>query len=168
RVRKQIPDLTDAEFAKWRDAGLFEHQVIDGRTLYFNRSPSNLFRLSKEALARRDPALRPLRDGPMESLNPQQRAIRDAALAQGRSSVLPLRLRMTQKLSVDADAVPAGETVRAWIPYPQALPGHQEDIRFVASVPAAHEIAPESAPQRAVYFEQPAQAGVPTEFSVTY
>src|SRR3546814_173057 len=56
RVRKQIPDLTDAEFAKWRDAGLFERQVIDGRTLYFNRSPSNLFRLSDEALARRDPA----------------------------------------------------------------------------------------------------------------
>src|SRR3546814_19195156 len=58
RVRKQIPDLTDAEFAKWRDAGLFERQVIDGRTLYFNRSPSNLFRLSDDALARRDPATR--------------------------------------------------------------------------------------------------------------
>src|SRR3546814_372752 len=69
RVRKQIPDLTDAEFAKWRDAGLFERQVIDGRTLYFNRSPSNLFRLSDEALARRDPAARPITDGPMESLN---------------------------------------------------------------------------------------------------
>src|SRR3546814_20602225 len=75
---------------------------------------------------------------------------------------------MTQKLTVDAAAVPAGETVRAWIPYPQALPGHQEDIRFVASEPAAHEIAPESAQQRTAYFEKPAQAGEPTEFSVTY
>src|SRR3546814_5806002 len=119
RVRKQIPDLTEAEFAKWRDAGLFERQVIDGRTLYFNRSPSNLFRLSDEALARRDPAARPITDGPMESLNAHQRAIRDAALAAGRSSVLPLRLRMTQTLTVAADAVPAGETVRAWLPYPQ-------------------------------------------------
>src|SRR5690606_953372 len=168
RVRKQIPDLTDAEFSKWNAAGLFERQVIDGRTCYFNRSPSNLFRLSDEALARRDHALRPLRDGPMESLNPHQRAIRDAALAEGRASVLPLRLRMTQSLTVDADAVPDGETVRAWIPYPQALPGHQEDIRFVASEPAAHGIAPESAPQRTVYFEKPARAGEPTRFSVTY
>src|SRR3546814_13506763 len=104
----------------------------------------------------------------MESLNAHQLAIRAAALAGGRSSVLPLRLRMTQKLTVDADAVPACETVRAWIPYPQALPGHQEDIRFVASEPVAHEIAPESAPQRTAYFEKPAQAGEPTEFSVTY
>lgn len=168
RVRKQIPDLTDAEFAKWNAAGLFEHQVIDGRTLYFNRSPSNLFRLSKEALSRRDPKLSPISDGPMESLNAQQRAIRDAALAGHDSSVLPLRLRMTQKLTVDADTVPAGETVRAWIPYPQSLPGHQEDIRLVSSVPAAHEIAPETAPQRTVYLERPAKAGAPTEFSITY
>ena len=168
RVRKQIPDLTGAEFERWNAAGLFEHMVIDGRTLYFNRSPSNLFRLDKDALARRDPALRPLRDGPMESLNAHQRAIRDAALAEGRSSVLPLRLRMTQKLSVDADAVPDGQTVRAWIPYPQALPGQQEDIDFVASVPAAHELAADTAPQRTVYLEKPAQAGAPTEFSVTY
>ena len=168
RVRKQIPDLTDAEFAKWNAAGLFERMVIDGRTLYFNRSPSNLFRLSKEAVARRDPKLPPIGDGPMESLSAQQVAIRDAALAEHRSSVLPLRLRMTQKLTVDADAVPAGETVRAWIPYPQAIPGHQEDIVFVASAPAAHEIAPETAPQRTVYLERPARAGAATEFSVTY
>src|SRR3546814_20550835 len=104
----------------------------------------------------------------MESLNAHQRAIRGAALAEGRSSVLPLRLRMTQKLTVDADAVPAGETVRAWIPYPQALPGHQEDIRFVASEPVAHAIPPESAPQRTASFEKPQQDGEPPEFSVPH
>src|SRR3546814_4537062 len=92
----------------------------------------------------------------MESLNAHQRAIRDAALAEGRSSVLPLRLRMTQKLTVDADAVPAGEMVRGWIPYPQEITGHQEDVSFVASEPAEHEIAPESAPQRTASFEKPA------------
>src|SRR3546814_9902396 len=90
RVRKQIPDLTDAEFAKWRDAGLFERLFIDGRTLYFNRSPSNLFRLSDESLARHDPAARPITDGPMDSLNVPPRAIRGAALAAGRRSGPPL------------------------------------------------------------------------------
>lgn len=72
RVRKQIPDLTDAEFAKWDAAGLFEHQLIDGKTLYFKRSPGNLFRLSAEALARRA-VQTPLIDGPMETLNVQDR-----------------------------------------------------------------------------------------------
>jgi transglutaminase-like putative cysteine protease len=167
RVRKQIPDLTDAEFAKWNAAGLFEHQLIDGRTLYFKRAPGNLFRLSPEAVARRA-VQTPISDGPMEALNAHQRAIYHAALDQHHASVLPQRLRMTQTLTVDADAVPAGETVRAWIPYPQAIPGQQEDIRYVASVPAKHDLAPASAPQRTVYLEKPAVAGRKTVFSVTY
>jgi transglutaminase-like putative cysteine protease len=167
RVRKQIPDLGDAEFAKWNAAGLFEHQVINGRTLYFKRSPGNLFRLSPEAVARRA-VQTPITDGPMESLNDHQRAIYKAALAEHRSSVLPRRLRMTQTLTVDADAVPAGESVRASLPYPRAVPGQQEDIRYVASVPAKHQIAPESAPQRTAYLEKPAVAGQKTVFSVTY
>lgn len=167
RVRKEIPDLTDAEFAKWNAAGLFEHQVIDGRTLYFKRSPGNLFRLSPEAVARRA-VQAPITDGPMESLNDHQRAIYRAALTEHRSSVLPQRVRMTQTLTVNADAVPAGEIVRAWIPYPQAVPGQQEDIRYVGSVPAQHQIAPATTMQRTVYLEKPAVAGQKTVFSVTY
>ena len=167
RVRRQIPDLTDAQFAAWDAAGLFEHMVIDDRTLYFNRSPSNLFRLSPEALARRaDHA--PLVDGPMETANAHHRAVIDAALAQHRSSVLPRRVRVTQSLTLNADAVPAGETVRAWIPYPRALPGQQEQIRYVSSIPDTHVIAPEATLQRTVYLEKPARAGQPTQFSVTY
>ena len=167
-VRKQIPDLTDAEFGRWLAAGLFEARTIDDRTLYFKRAPSNLFRLSAEALGRRDPKLPPITDGPMETLNPHQRAIRDAALEQGRTSVRPLRVRMTQTLTVDADAVPAGETVRAWIPYPRAIPGQQQDIRAIDSQPAQRSIAPESALQRTAFLQQPAVAGKPTTFSVSY
>ena len=33
RVAERIPDLTDAEFAAWDEAGLFERMTIDGRTL---------------------------------------------------------------------------------------------------------------------------------------
>ena len=54
RVRAQIPDLQPEEFAAWDSAGLLEHRVIDGSKRYFNRAPSNLFRLSEQARARRD------------------------------------------------------------------------------------------------------------------
>jgi transglutaminase-like putative cysteine protease len=167
RVRKQIPDLTAAEFARWDAAGLFERMDIDGRRLYFNRSPSNLFRLSDEALARRKDQS-PLSEGPMESPNDHHRAVRAASRASGHHSVLPKRVRFTQSLTVEADAVPAGETVRAWIPYPRAIPGQQDDIRFVSSVPAGARVAPESALQRTAYLEGEAVAGQPTAFSVTY
>lgn len=167
RVRRQIPDLTDAEFARWDAAGLLERQTIDGRTLYFSRAPSNLFRLSDEALARRKNQT-PLAEGPMETPNAHHRAVRDAALASGRSSVAPQRIRVTQSLVVEADAVPAGETVRAWIPYPRALSGQQEDIALVSSTPDKPVVAPESAMQRTVYMEQVAARGTPTRFAITY
>ena len=167
QLRKQIPDLRDEEFAAWDAAGLLEYQVIDDRKLYFNRAPSNLFRLSAEARARRQTQT-PLVDGPMETANAHHREVRDASLAQHATNAGSRRLRVTQSLTVDADAVPAGETIRAWIPYPRAIPGHQENIRFIESVPAAHESAPESTLQRTVYLEKPASARQPTQFSITY
>ena len=167
RLRKQIPDLRDDEFAKWDAEGLLERRVIDGQVLYFARSPSNLFRLSHEALARRKEQT-PLVDSPLQAAHAHHREVVDAARASDRSSVAPRHLRVTQSLSVHADAVPAGETVRAWIPYPRALPGQQENIRFVSSDPATHSIAPESTLQRTVFVEKRAEAGKPTKFSVTY
>jgi transglutaminase-like putative cysteine protease len=167
RVREKIPDLRDEEFARWDAAGLIEHQVIDGRKLYFSRAPSNLFRISAEARARRKEQT-PFVDGPMESANAHHRQVRDVALGKVDADAGTRRIRVTQSFTVNADAVPAGETVRAWIPYPRAIPGQQENIRFIESAPATHSIAPESALQRTVYLEKPARAGSPTAFSITY
>ena len=168
QLRMQAPDLTDAEIDAWEKAGWLEHQDIDGERCYFDRAASNAFRVSSAALAKRDPKLGPFPEGPYERLNPQHVAIRDAAIASGATSVEPRRVRITQSLTVEPDAVPAGETVRAWIPYPRAIEGQQEQIRLVESTPSAHRIAPESALQRTVHLERPARAGEPTKFSITY
>ena len=172
RVRKQIPDLTDADFERWDDLGLFEHMYIDGRRMYFDRSPSNLFHLSAEARARsRMPILftdSGLSKDFTEQVTDYDRDVIRRALTTGRSNVLPQRVRVTQSVTVDADAVPAGKTIRAWIPYPRDIPGQQEGIRFVASQPGGHRIAPRSALQRTAYLEETARAHQPTVFSVTY
>ena len=172
RVRKQIPDLTDADFERWDAHGLFEHMNIDGRRMYFDRSPSNLFHLSAQARARSAVPILFADSGLSKQFTKEVTAY-DAdvirlARATGRSSLLPQRVRVTQSLTVDADAVPAGKTIRAWIPYPRDIPGQQEDVRLVTSQPGAHRIAPRGALQRTVYFERPAQAHQPTVFSVTY
>jgi len=167
RLRKQLPDLTDAQFARWDQQGLLEHQVIDGHTFYFKRAPGNLFLLSKEAAdQRRHPA--PSNDDPMETLNDHHRDARRDALATHRSSVTPNHVRVTETVTVNADAVPAGETVRAWLPFPRELPGQQEGVRLVDSQPAGAKVAPASTMQRTAYLEKPAVAGKPTTFAVTY
>jgi len=169
KLRKTIPDLRDDEFAAWDRAGLLEHLDIDGQRYYFNRAPSNLIRLSPDAAARQRAGTPPPKDGPYEQLGPHHRAVIAAAqAAPGQTSLLPHRVRITQSLTVNPDAVPAGETIRAWIPYPRAIPGQQEDIRYLGSVPGGARVAPPSALQRTAYLERKAVAGKPTEFSVSY
>ena len=167
-VRRRIPDLGEAEFERWQRAGLLESRWIDGQRLYFRRAPANLFRLSEEARGRRAEQT-PFPDSPLElQQQPHHAEVREQALAGGARGVAPRRVRVTHSLTVKADAVPAGETVRAWIPYPREIPGQQEALHLRASSPARHRVAPASALQRTVYFEQPARAGEPTRFSVSY
>jgi transglutaminase-like putative cysteine protease len=167
KVRQQIPDLTDGEFARWDAHGLFERLDIDGKRMYFKRAPSNLFRLSAEARGRRK-VQAPFSGTDLEHVTDYHRDVIKQAQTTHRSSVLPQRVQVTQTLAVDADAVPAGKTLRVWIPYPRDIRGQQEDIRFVSSQPSAHTVAPDSALQRTVYLEQPAHTGKPTVFSTTY
>lgn len=168
RLRTHVPDLGEDEFQRWDSAGLIERLDIDGEPRYFSRSVSNLFRLSPEAAARRAPPVRAFVQGPYEALHRHHRDVVQVAKATGATSVLPRRVRITHTLSVKPDAVPAGETVRAWLPYPRAIAGQQEAIALVASQPGRPQVAPERALQRTAYFEQPAVAGAPTTFSVTY
>ncbi len=167
RLRELIPDMRAEEFVAWDTSGLLEHQMIDGRKLYFDRAVSNLFRLSPAAAARRK-LQTPFNDSPLETLHRHHREVRAQALASGRSSVTPHRVRVTQSLIVNADAVPPGETLHAWIPFPRAIPGQQEDIGLLASTPSQHVLAPESTLQRTVSMQKNAEAGRKTEFSINY
>jgi transglutaminase-like putative cysteine protease len=167
RLRELLPDLREEEFAAWDRANLLEHLTIDGGKRYFSRAVSNLFRIDPAAAARRK-AQAPFRDSPLQQLHPHHRAVREAALAGGKTSVLPQHIRVTQSLTVEPDAVPAGEVVRAWIPYPRAIAGQQESIRFIDSRPSGARIAPESTLQRTAYLEQKAEAGKATKFEISY
>lgn len=167
-VRRWIPDLSDEEFARWDHLGLIEHLDIDGTRGYFKRAPSNLFLLSDEARARRRTDAPMPSPGPNEVLNPHHVRVVAAAEQSGQASVLPQRVEFTQSLTVKADAVPAGETVRAWIPYPREIPGQQERVQWLGSTPGKARVAPASTLQRTAYLEAKAVAGKPTRFEVRY
>lgn len=168
RARRHAPTMSQAQFDAFDAQGLLESMRIDGQLRYFNRAPSNLFRLSARARAMRTDPDAPFPGSPYEHLHPHHAEVVEAAEASGKRFVVPRRVRVTQTISVKPDAVPDGEIIRAWIPYPRALPGQQEDIVWLGSVPAAHRIAPESALQRTVYMERPARAGEATQFSIQY
>ena len=168
RLRQDIPDLRADELAKWDAAGLLEKMTIDGETWYFDRAATNLFRLSPEALARRKPGAPPLSEGPLESPHAHHAEVVRDANESGKSSVAARRVHVDYSITVDADAVPAGKIIRAWLPFPRELPGQQDDVKLVQSAPGKRVVAPEATLQRTVYLERKAEAGKPTEFSISY
>lgn len=171
-LREAIPDVTAEDVTKWREEGLLQAFFIEGEWRYFARDPSNLFRRSPEARARRGDTAgsRQQTDDEAERAELErhiQEVIRQAR-ATGRSLVCPVRRRVHYRLSVNPDAVPPGETIRCWLLCPREEP-HQTDFTMLASTPEEHFVAPPDTPQRTIYLEQPAApAGEPTVFEVAY
>jgi transglutaminase-like putative cysteine protease len=160
QLRRDIPDLTDEEFVRWDVPTLLESTTVGGRKRYFHNAVPNLYRVSAEARARRRTPWQ-ASDGPMETANAHHLEV-----VEGRHD--SRRVRVTQQLIVNADAVPAGETVRAWIPFPREIEGQQENIRLLSTTPAPHVLASPGTKQRTVAMEAPAQTGQPTVFAVSY
>lgn len=172
-VKKWIPEATDGDFGRWEASGALEMMRIDGEKRYFNSAARNLFRIDTAARAVwRDKH----RDAPEEpglaSEKGLDRHIRDVMSEAAKSKqqfVKPVRLRVAYTLTVDADAVPAGEIIRCWIPFPREIPGRQEGIRMLATEPQHNLIADnERYMQRTVYLEKTAVASQKTVFSVEY
>lgn len=161
-IQRYIPDATEADVKRWDEQGLLEHKVIDGQRRYFRKAAYNLMHISDEAVARASDSKRFTDKAPLYQLHSHHRDVL------GASAPLRQRIQVTYRLKVDSDAVPAGETVRAWLPFPQEINGRQENVALITASPSAHKLAPPTQPQRTIYFEKEARKGTPTEFTVSY
>nr|WP_255771386.1 transglutaminase domain-containing protein [Microbulbifer guangxiensis] len=161
-IQRYIPDATDADIEAWDNAGLLESKIIDGERRFFGKTAYNLVHISDAAAARTGEYRRFTDKAPLYQLHSHHREIIQA------KEPVRKRIRVSYSLSVDPDAVPAGETVRAWLPFPKTIEGRQENVALLASSPSDHVLAPVTQPQRTIYFEKQAEPGKPVEFAVSY
>ncbi len=177
-LTKTIPDATAGDLERWREAGHLQWLRIDGEVCYFRREPSNLYRLSAEARERRDAATKKASTGPDGDPSARVTAkfdlhdyvLRHLAEAEEQGTETPgaLKIHATHTVTVNPGAVPEGETVRCWIPYPQEY-HRQRDVKLLSASPADPLIAPKGSGFRTAYFEAPAPAsGTPLEFRLEY
>ncbi len=198
RIRKDIPDATAEDLQRWADKGEIQWNIIDGQMFYFRREPGALLRFCEEAIARRDAAKKaatasaaasptPAAAAPQATKAPAllgdstaalgQEADKDEIIAnvvklhetQGGEFVYPVKIRATHTITIEGGKVPAGQTVRCWMPFPQEY-RQQRDVRLLATSPAARTVAPGGpGTQRTLYMEQPAAAeGGKTIFTAEY
>lgn len=165
RLKESVRDLSASEFEGWVTEGRFDSRKIDGEQRFMVSSVSNLFF--------RYPELNPRRLPPRDTTQHDQasletcRVIMSAARKEKRPYVLPRQLNAIMTVTVEADAVPAGEAVKAWLPIPRTYPFQTGFSLLRTSSPIQH-MDEESSPIRALVLEQTATRGVPTTFEIEY
>ena len=155
KIRKSIPDATMDDVHRWRDAKQLQFREIDGKTVYFNREPSTLFRFNEEAKKRRDSHASGNAEKPKFVLTDHLASVIAAAEKSENIELMPIRHRITYTLTIEANRPGAkpGSLVRCWLPYPKEY-RQQKDVKLISSTPSVTTIAPNNAPQRTLYFEQ--------------
>ncbi len=117
------------QISSWESDGSLEFRIIDGEKRYFRNAAANIFRVNNEAkkLAR-----------PLTTSNKKTDSIIDTDLAK----MLPTKMKghyllpkkqmyVLYTVTVNANAVPDGEIVRAWLPYPRKDIARQTNVQLV-------------------------------------
>lgn len=167
-IRKYIPDVTDEQMRKWEDDKSLEYMVLDGEKRYFRNAGPNLFRL--DSLCR---DIKLAKEGKVvsgsEKVNKENLPeIISSVKESGQSLGAPKRMRVTYTLTVDTNAVPAGEIVRCWLPYPRADIKRQQGVRLISTSEPEYLLSPETCAHSTLYMEKRATLDEPTVFSETF
>ena len=76
-------------------------------------------------------------------------------------------MKVRHHITVKADAVPARDTLRVWIPMPRPDVARQTDVQLLGSSDSV-TVSPLEYGHYSAYMERVAEAGKPTEFYVDY
>ena len=160
QIKAKMPNVTQEQIAKWKRDSKIEYMVIDGKEWWFRKSVRNLWLLADELKEDHDAEK-------WETYNTRRRyyleAMQSPADANGLRDWRHIVVRFY--LDVNADAIPAGETLRVWMPFPyQNL--RQRNIKLESSnYPVTYS---EGSKHHTVYMEAKTEKGKPTHFEYTF
>ena len=165
-IKKYYPNADETDLKKWEENGSLEYKVIDGKKWYFARAASNLFRINKEAKKQKEIVDGYKKDSLDEFLEQYVPKVLDESANSQESLVKPVTFRLNYTVTLNANAVPHGEVVRCWLPYPRKGHNRQQNIKLLAVNSDEYIIASNDNLQRTIYFEKVAQKDQPTVFNI--
>jgi transglutaminase-like putative cysteine protease len=162
-IRKYIPDVTDEQMRQWEESKDLECMTIDGEKRYFKNAGPNLFRVNPECKAIKD-AISPSPEGyeRIDAINVP--AIINSAKSTGNAIGIPKKMHIRYTLTVKADAVPDGEMIRCWLPFPRKDQSRQKDVVFIGASEPKYVFSPNGSIHSTLYMEKKAVKGQPTVF----
>ena len=160
KIKERMPEATNAQIENWKKTKKLEVMTIDGKEMWFHKSVRNLWLLADEFATSN---MADQQETTAERVNDFRVAM--AADCDARGVRFWNKVQVTFTLDVDADAVPAGEVIRAWLPFPMENK-RQRNIKFISSnLPATFS---DGSIHHTVYMEAVAQKGKPTHFEQTF
>lgn len=167
-IQKYIPDVTDEQMRQWEESKALECMIIDGEKRYFRNAGPNLFRIDSACInIKLAKANLPEEKSDIANKENLPEIIKSVKKS-GDPIAAPKRMRITYTLTVDTNAVPAGEMIRCWLPYPRTDHPRQTDVKFISASQPDYIIAPEDYAHTTLYMEKRAVQGEPTVFSETF
>ena len=167
-IRKYIPDVTDEQMRQWEASGALECMTLDGEKRYFRNAGPNLFRVDSACYK-----IKAAKDGVSfsgsEKVNMKNLPEVIASVKKnGNPITTPKRMRVTYTLTVDSNAVPAGELIRCWLPYPRTDQSRQQDVKFISASEPEYTFSPQNCLHSTLYMEKRAVQDEPTVFSESF
>jgi len=167
-IRKYIPDVSDEQMLQWEKEKSLECMTIDGKKMYFYNAAPNLFRINKDAAA-----IKIAKDGITEDGKDRVNLthvplVVSAVKAKKENIVLPVKMHVKYSLTVQPNAVPEGEMIRCWLPYPRTDQPRQTDLKLFNTSEDKYVIAPVKYNHSTIYMEKKQEKDKATTFSVEY
>ncbi|MCG8582471.1 MAG: transglutaminase-like domain-containing protein [Bacteroidales bacterium] len=161
QLSAKIGSYTDEEWKEWNESGLLEGRVLNGEKRYFKRAASNLAILTGRGDGLLDEALDAFCLSHAADVHKEIGAANDSKVKK-QGFVIDFELR------VDEGAVPAGDTIRCWLPFPKELHGRQTNVKLLDVSPGKYIMSADSCVHRSVYLEQPVVADKKTVFKLKF
>lgn len=169
RIMQYYPEVTPEQIQKWKADKSLEVMMIDGKERYFHAAAANFFRINKQAQQRKFE-----KDGARNtSLEYFLQKHLSAIYAQaGQSGCAenhePQTMCVTYTLTVLPNAVPEGEIIRCWLPYPYRNHRRQTGIVLLDSNLNDPIISPPANEHSTIYAEKFAEKNQPTVFRIRF
>ncbi len=165
QLKHVYPAIMVSDLKEWEKTGALEMKVLNGEKKYFKYAVNNLFRIDSTAKKQRENILGKRPDGLMDFRVKHISDLLTTGL--NRSSHPGISWKASYTLTVDANAVPAGEIIRCWLPYPREHQ-RQKHIELISTSEDHYHLASTDQAHQSIYMEKTAQQGEETVFNCEF
>ena len=168
KLKPYFPTINETWMRNWENDRKLETKVIDGQRCYFKVAVGNLFRLDSTANTVKIAIDGKPGEGMSGFLKSYLPVLMDSFRTEKSTRADRRTITLTYTVTLEADAIPAGETVRCWLPFPKEGHERQSNIKLLSLNCPAWIISPPEIMHRTIYCEKVTKKGQPTVFKLVF